>query len=171
MSDSAWLCKHPWLICQTHQWPTWHSYNQLWGHPYLENWMAIRRAVVYYAQAAHAFSAGIICQHCNSFNTLQSLQTRVVFHCIPSSHPVNTFGLLAVANQNHDPFRSGCPGRTMHTNSPRACFSRPRTDRNHASHVLCHVRGHVARGPGNQGGLWANPGMMSIVLRGVKVPC
>ena len=29
------------------------------------NWVAIRRAVVYYAQPAHTFSAGIKCGHCS----------------------------------------------------------------------------------------------------------
>ena len=29
--------------------------------------MAIGRAVVYYARAAHAFSAGIKCRHCSDF--------------------------------------------------------------------------------------------------------
>ena len=33
-------------------------------HPYLENRMAIGRAVVYFAQAARTFSAGIKCRHC-----------------------------------------------------------------------------------------------------------
>ena len=28
------------------------------------NWVAIGRTVVYYALAAHTFSAGITCQHC-----------------------------------------------------------------------------------------------------------
>ena len=33
-------------------------------HPDTGNWMAIRRAVEYYARSAHAFSAGIKCRHC-----------------------------------------------------------------------------------------------------------
>ena len=33
-------------------------------YPYPGNQMAIRRAVVYFARAAHAFSAGIKCRHC-----------------------------------------------------------------------------------------------------------
>ena len=36
-------------------------------HPYLENRMAIGRAVVYFAQAAHTFSAGIKCRHCRGW--------------------------------------------------------------------------------------------------------
>ena len=35
-------------------------------HPYPGNWVAIRRAVVYYAWAAHEFSAGIKCRHCRN---------------------------------------------------------------------------------------------------------
>ena len=34
-------------------------------HPYPGNWVAIALAVVYYAWAAHAFSAGIKCRHCS----------------------------------------------------------------------------------------------------------
>ena len=71
MSASARLYKHPWIttwqkIRQTHQWHTLlanQSYIQLWVHPCPGNWVAIRRAVVYYAQAVHAFSAGSVCQH------------------------------------------------------------------------------------------------------------
>ena len=33
-------------------------------HPCPGNWAAIRHAVVYYAKAAHAFSAAIKCRHC-----------------------------------------------------------------------------------------------------------
>ena len=33
-------------------------------HPRPKNWVAIGRAVVYYARAAHTFSAGIKCRHC-----------------------------------------------------------------------------------------------------------
>ena len=33
-------------------------------HPYPGNWVAIKCAVVYYARAALAFSAGIKCRHC-----------------------------------------------------------------------------------------------------------
>ena len=33
-------------------------------HPCPGNWIAIGRAVVYYARAAHSFSAGIKCRHC-----------------------------------------------------------------------------------------------------------
>ena len=34
-------------------------------HPCPENWVAIGHAVAYFAQAAHAFSAGIKCRHCS----------------------------------------------------------------------------------------------------------
>ena len=33
-------------------------------NPCLGNWVAIGRAVVYYARAANAISAGINCRHC-----------------------------------------------------------------------------------------------------------
>ena len=41
-------------------------------HPCPENWLAIRRAVLYYARAAQAFSAGIECRHCivNHYNVI-----------------------------------------------------------------------------------------------------
>ena len=35
-------------------------------HSCPENWVAVRCVVVYYVQAAHAFSAGVQCRHCNS---------------------------------------------------------------------------------------------------------
>ena len=37
------------------------SFARLFIHPCPRNWVAIRRAVVYYTPAAHAFSAGIKC--------------------------------------------------------------------------------------------------------------
>ena len=37
-------------------------------HPCPGHWVVIRRAVVYYSLAAHAFSAGIKCRHCSSFH-------------------------------------------------------------------------------------------------------
>ena len=39
-------------------------------HPYPENRVAVRRAVVYYAWAARAFSAGIKCLHCISLTAV-----------------------------------------------------------------------------------------------------
>ena len=40
-------------------------------HSYPRNLVIIRRAVVYYARSAHAFSAGIKCQHCTrTFGTV-----------------------------------------------------------------------------------------------------
>ena len=39
-------------------------------HPCIVNWVAIGRAVVYYARATHTFSAGIKCRHC----TIQSIR-------------------------------------------------------------------------------------------------
>ena len=38
---------------------------KVWSHPYPGNRVAIGLTVVYYAQAAHAFSAEIKCRHCN----------------------------------------------------------------------------------------------------------
>ena len=40
-------------------------------------WMAIERAVVYYARAAHAFSAGIKCRHCTSKDSFSTFTTFV----------------------------------------------------------------------------------------------
>ena len=34
-------------------------------HPCQGNWVAIRRAVAYYARAAHAFSVETKCRHCS----------------------------------------------------------------------------------------------------------
>ena len=51
-------------------------------HPCPENWVAIGRVVVYYARAAHAFSAGIISRYCKDRTNisirpvLNSLQSR-----------------------------------------------------------------------------------------------
>ena len=42
--------------------------------------MAIGRAVVYYARAAHAFSAGIKCQHCRDYKNLV-MDGKVVILC------------------------------------------------------------------------------------------
>ena len=38
-------------------------------HSCARNWVAVVRAVVYYAQPAHAFSAGIKCWHYRSLTT------------------------------------------------------------------------------------------------------
>ena len=43
-------------------------------HPFIGNWMAIGRAVVYYAQAAHTFSAGIKCRHCSNSNQSEKVE-------------------------------------------------------------------------------------------------
>ena len=40
------------------------------------NWVAIKRAVVYCAQAAHAFSAGIKCRHCRRKDGSHPTKTR-----------------------------------------------------------------------------------------------
>ena len=41
-------------------------------HPCPGNWMTIGHAVVYFAQAAHSFSAGIKCRHCSISITIFS---------------------------------------------------------------------------------------------------
>ena len=40
------------------------SVTRSFMHPYPGNYAVIGRAVVYYAEAAHARSAGIKCRHC-----------------------------------------------------------------------------------------------------------
>ena len=60
-------------MSQAYQWHTLlrikatfiHDIRDLWSHPCRGNWAAIRRAVECFARPAHAFSAGINCQHCN----------------------------------------------------------------------------------------------------------
>ena len=58
-------------------------------HPYPGNWVPIGCTVVYYAQTAHAFSAGIKCLHCmqrilqkRSFCILLLQNIREVYHQI-----------------------------------------------------------------------------------------
>ena len=71
---SAWLYKHPWITCLKKQAKHINDprnlrinamisseVRDLWSHPCTRNWVAIRPVVVYYAQAASAFSTGIIC--------------------------------------------------------------------------------------------------------------
>ena len=76
-SISAWLYKHPWITCQNDK-PSipmtrvaceskrrsggCEAINASIPDPGI--WVATGRAVVYYPQAAHAFSAGIKCRHC-----------------------------------------------------------------------------------------------------------
>ena len=38
--------------------------RDLWSHPWPGNWVAIGRAVVYYAWAGHAYSTGFKYRHC-----------------------------------------------------------------------------------------------------------
>ena len=40
-------------------------------HSCLGNWVAIGHAVVYFAQTALAFSAGIKCRHCKTYVTVR----------------------------------------------------------------------------------------------------
>ena len=58
-------------------------------HPYLENWVAIGRAVVYCARSVQAFSAGIKCQHCKVFYAVSHSRqvTGIKYH--PQSNQIN----------------------------------------------------------------------------------
>ena len=54
--------KHQWLTCNKNK-PSAFSCEPI--HAFTpENWVVIGRAVVYYAQPAHIFSAEIKCRHC-----------------------------------------------------------------------------------------------------------
>ena len=46
-------------------------------HPYPGNWVAIGRAVVYYAWTAREFSAGIKCQHCSTVELVVNILNAV----------------------------------------------------------------------------------------------
>ena len=73
--DAYQLYEHPWITCQ--KWAK-HINDTRWCEQKLRSalnssiqpcpgkWVAIRRSVVYYAQAAHVFSAGIKCRYCMS---------------------------------------------------------------------------------------------------------
>ena len=74
-SASAWLYKRPWMACQKYQprtsmthvtcKPKLRSVLRKSMHQCPENWAAIGHAVVDYARAAHALSAGIKCPYCS----------------------------------------------------------------------------------------------------------
>ena len=49
-------------------------------YPCPGNWVAIRRVFVYYAQAAHALSLGIKCQHCKCRFMVESVLRWYVVH-------------------------------------------------------------------------------------------
>ena len=78
---SDWLYYHAWIPCQKNKPSTamtqvaceskLRSVVRSSMHPCPENLIAIGRAVVYYAQAAHAFSAGIKCRHCSLENRIE----------------------------------------------------------------------------------------------------
>ena len=52
-------------------------------HQLPRNWVTIGCAVVYYARAAHAFSAGIKCGHCTLSSTMNSLMAWMHFgYCV-----------------------------------------------------------------------------------------
>ena len=59
-------------------------------HPCQGNWVAIGRTVVYYARAAHAFSAGIKYRHCKNE---------------PSN---NQKQLFAISDVRTEDYRTGC---------------------------------------------------------------
>ena len=73
---SDWLYYHAWITCQKNKPSTattqvaceskLRSVVRSSMHPRPENLVAIGRAVVNYAQAAHPFSAGIKCRHCST---------------------------------------------------------------------------------------------------------
>ena len=49
-------------------------------HPCLRTWVAIRCAVMYYAQAAHAFTAEIECLHCTYIHTYIHTNIQTYIH-------------------------------------------------------------------------------------------
>ena len=76
MFASAWLYKHPFITCQkrpstslTHEACESKERSAVRSsmQPCSGHWMAIGRAVVNYARAAHAFKAGIKCWHCRLY--------------------------------------------------------------------------------------------------------
>ena len=84
-SASDWLCYHAWIIGQKNKPSTattqvaceskLRSVVRSSMHPCPENLVAIGRAVVNYAQDAHAFSAGIKCRHCTRFRLANPTNT------------------------------------------------------------------------------------------------
>ena len=82
---SAWLYIKPLIssrkISQAHPWPAKlanQNFVHLWGHPCIHaqetNWVAMGCAVVYYAWAAHAFSAGSKCRNYSVLITIITIQ-------------------------------------------------------------------------------------------------
>ena len=59
-------------------------------HPYPGNFVAIRRAVVYYDRTVHAFSAGIECWYCSYIGDMYSICCYVVGTSITFSILVDT---------------------------------------------------------------------------------
>ena len=60
-------------------------------HPYLENRMAIGRAVVYFAQAARIFSAGIKCRHCSFKNVIGTCRLSIAILELSKTHRRSNF--------------------------------------------------------------------------------
>ena len=85
-SFSAWLYKHldniknepstlmTQVACESKLCPVMTCY------PCPGNWLAIEHAVMYYAQAAHVFSAGIKCWHCSRYSKFNSIGPLVSIH-------------------------------------------------------------------------------------------
>ena len=56
------------------------------------NWLAIGRAVVYYAWAAHTYSAGIKCRHCTYPDRRRSIGVHQGIVCT-TLHPQHAYGV------------------------------------------------------------------------------
>ena len=91
-SASAWLYTHQWIICQNNNPNTsmthvacesiLRSVARSSMHLWPANWVAIGRAVVYYARASQEFSLGMKCWHCTSERLqLMIIQWKFQFRC------------------------------------------------------------------------------------------
>ena len=88
-SAYAWFYKHPWITFQNIFAKHINDPHSLWIKLRLVvrssmqlcpgKLVAIGHAVVYFAQATHAFSAGIKCRHCITSNKLQNISSSKVF--------------------------------------------------------------------------------------------
>ena len=68
--------KKEFLALKTHMTPG--SVVRSSMHPCLGNWVAIERALMYFAQAAHTFSTGIKCRHCTGDTLVSAIVTGMV---------------------------------------------------------------------------------------------
>ena len=64
------------------------SYVMSYMHPCPGNWVAIGHVVVYFARSAHAFSAGIKCQHCMCRHSTSALHARVAWLQYTPARPI-----------------------------------------------------------------------------------